>query len=169
MVDDFACGSADRASADKLIKYINDRVTTENLGIGEITARGAENRYNGVDICQTRDYIKLSCETYIDRLLQTHGWESPDSRTSDRHDQVPMSPERATHLQELSGPAEDTAEHAALAEQHGFSYRQLLGALMYAYVVCRLDIGYAVTLLSKYASAPHSEHYTAAKNVCRYL
>jgi hypothetical protein len=80
-----------------------------------------------------------------------------------------MSPERATHLQELSGPAEDTAEHAALAEQHGFSYRQLLGALMYAYVVCRLDIGYAVTLLSKYASAPHSEHYTAAKNVCQYL
>jgi hypothetical protein len=30
-------------------------------------------RYNGVDIQQTRDYVKLSCSTYIKWVLQTHG------------------------------------------------------------------------------------------------
>ena len=40
---------------------------------------------------------------------------------------------------------------------------------MYAYVLCCLDIGYAVTLLSHFSTAPHKEHYVALKQICRYL
>jgi hypothetical protein len=29
--------------------------------------------FNGVDIHHTRDYVKLSCATYIKRVSQTHG------------------------------------------------------------------------------------------------
>jgi hypothetical protein len=39
----------------------------------------------------------------------------------------------------------------------------------YAYIICRLDIGYAVTFLSCFAAAPDMQHYAALKNVCRYL
>ena len=51
----------------------------------------------------------------------------------------------------------------------GFSYRQLMGELVYAYVICRVDLGFAVTFLSRYNNAPHRDHYHALKNVCRYI
>ena len=168
-VDDFAISSPTRKSARKLIALVNDQVNTEDKGIGVQGIEGFEARYNGVDIAQTRDYIKLSCATYIDRVLQTHGWDKPAPRESDRHDQVPLSPDASTKLQALSGPIEGTPEFDVLRDEVGFSYRQVLGELIYAYVVCRLDIGYAVTLLARFSSAPHREHYTALKNVCRYL
>ena len=40
---------------------------------------------------------------------------------------------------------------------------------MYAYVTCRPDIGYHVSTLSKFSTAPAAIHYTMLKNVARYL
>jgi hypothetical protein len=62
-VDDFAIASRSRAAADKLIATINKHVTTDNQGIGIRGDDGMHSRYNGVDIHQTRDYVKLSCST----------------------------------------------------------------------------------------------------------
>jgi len=160
-VDDFAVGSRTTATAEKLISLINRRVTTKSLGVGT--------KYNGVDILQTRDYVKLSCESYIDRLLQTHGWDQPGAREPDRFDSVPMTADTSTTLQGLHGPADGTAEHKQLEATMKFNFRQVLGELIYAYVVARVDIGHAVTLLSRFSTNPHAEHYTALKNVCRYL
>ena len=56
-----------------------------------------------------------------------------------------------------------------LEKKSGFSYRTFLGKMMYAYVTCRPDIGYAITLLSKFGSSPSAYHYTCLKNVARYL
>ena len=160
-VDDYAIASADPATAETLISMINEHVTTSSQGIGT--------RYNGVDVEQTRDYVRLHCEVYIDRVLQTHGWETPSPNESDRHDIVPLTADVSTQLNLLSGPAEGTPEHSALATAAGFSFRQLLGELIYAYVICRLDIGYAVTFLSRFSTAPHADHYSALKRVCKYL
>jgi hypothetical protein len=55
-------------------------------------------------------------------------------------------------LQLLQGPAEDTKEHSALESTMGFLYQQVLGELIYAYVVCCLDIGFAVTFLAHFAA-----------------
>ena len=57
-----------------------------------------------------------------------------------------------------TGPAEGTSKNQALEDQKGFSYWTLLGKIMYAYISCRLDIGYPITLMSKYASSPSSNH-----------
>jgi len=160
-VDDFAVGSVKQATAEKLIAMINKRVSTTSEGIGT--------KYNGVDILQTRDYIKLSCESYLDRVLQTHGWDQPGPRESDRFDSVPMTHEATTTLQGLEGPAEGSPAHKRLEAEMKFSFRQVLGELIYAYVVTRLDIGHAITFLSRFSTKPHAEHYTALKNVCRYL
>jgi len=35
------------------------------------------NDFNGLDIAQHSDAIKLSCEKYIDRVLTAHGWSKP--------------------------------------------------------------------------------------------
>jgi hypothetical protein len=80
-----------------------------------------------------------------------------------------MSYDKAAQLLTLEGPKEGTKEHHDLEHQIGFSYRQVLGELMYAFVVCRLDIGYAVTLLSRMSSSPHHEHYTALLKIAKYL
>jgi hypothetical protein len=135
-VDDFAMASKSRAAAKKLIAVINKHATTEFQGLGHETPYGVSNRYNGVDIHQTRDYIKIWCETYLARVLQTHSWEKQILKESDHHDSVPMSANVSKKLCTLSGPAEGTHEHAALAKKTGFSYRQVLSELIYAYVVC---------------------------------
>ena len=40
---------------------------------------------------------------------------------------------------------------------------------MYAYVTCRPDIGYTMTLLSKFGSCPSEYHCSCLKDVVRYL
>ena len=40
---------------------------------------------------------------------------------------------------------------------------------MYAYVSCRPDIGYPITLLSKYASSPSAYHYDKLTGIAKYL
>jgi hypothetical protein len=169
-VDDFAIASHDPATAEKLVSLINVHVPTIHQGIGTDRPSGVHSRYNGLDVHQTAEFIKLNCETYIDRVLQTHGWTSPAADESDRHDSVPMTPDSGTRMVTVEpGPAEGTIDHKRLEQSIGYSFRQILGELTYAYVLCRPDIGYAVTLLSRFSTAPHREHYLALKQICRYL
>ena len=66
-------------------------------------------------------------------------------------------------------PADDPSAHASLEAAVGFSYRSVLGALIYAYVVARPDIGYAVTTLARFSDHPTKVHYDALRRVARYL
>ena len=66
-------------------------------------------------------------------------------------------------------PREGSPEYAAIATAAGFSYRSVLGALIYAYVVARPDIGYAVTTLARFSDHPAKIHYDALRRVARYL
>jgi hypothetical protein len=40
---------------------------------------------------------------------------------------------------------------------------------MYAYVVCRLNIGYILTKLSQFSHCPAKVHYTCLHRICLYL
>ena len=40
---------------------------------------------------------------------------------------------------------------------------------MYAYMTCQLDIGYVVTILSKFLSTPSMYHYKLLKYLAQYL
>ena len=55
----------------------------------------------------------------------------------------------AKEFHRFSGPKEGTKEHKALETCMGFSFCTVLGELLYAYVVGRMDIGYAVVKLAK--------------------
>lgn len=72
-VDDFAIASKMEAASQKLIAIINERATTDDQGTGAVTDQAVINCYNGLDVHQTCEYIKLSFETNIQRMLQTHG------------------------------------------------------------------------------------------------
>ena len=169
MVDDFAIATQVPATATKLVEIINSHVTTTCEGLGQTTSEGMYCRYNGLDVHQTADYIQLSAVTYIERMLQTHGWETPNAKVSDHAKLTPLAVDLPDQLAGLNGPTEGSAEHAALEKQVGFGYRQVMGELIYAYVLCRVDIAYAVTFMSRFAQAPAAEHYQALKGICRYL
>ena len=167
-VDDFASGSPSMAGNQRFFDLLREHVATEFNAMGvEIPTGGYFERYNGVDVIQTRDYIKLSCETYIDRMLLTHGWSSPKAK--DPENLVPVRPEVTERLMKLEGPKEKTPDAIALSQKHGFSYRNVLGELIFAYVVCRVDIGFSVCFLARFSDSPHDEHYRALVSVCRYL
>ena len=56
------------------------------------------------------------------------------------------------------GPPEGTAAHQVLETRSRFNYRNVLVELMYVYITCRPDIGYAITTLSKFSSEPSAFH-----------
>jgi len=48
-------------------------------------------------------------------------------------------------------------------------YQQLIGSLLYAMIVSRPDISFAVTKLAQYSHNPSTSHLAAAKHLIRYL
>ena len=166
--------------------------TKVEQGIIPFEFLGVVKYYNGVDITQTPDYIKMSCKNYIKRLVKSHGWDTISklestltenmeiSLESNFKKEVDMSMMPSTKISPLpsdcidqlfkdEGPAENTNGHLVLEKSSGFSYRTLLGELMYSYITCHLDIGYAVTKLSKFSSTPSTFHYKLLKGVAKYL
>ncbi len=64
--------------------------------------------YNGLDILQTRDYIKVSCKTYINCISDihlAHGWMK-SYLISDRPTSLPMTPQFMKALQSEEGNPE---------------------------------------------------------------
>jgi len=168
-VDDFALACNDESTAKAIYAEIGSRLKLPKEDKAPFTYLGLVQDFNGIDIEQTRDYIQISCPNYIDRVMRSHGWTTEKTMKPTSKPMAPLSTKSISQIFEHSGPVEDTPEHKTLEETSGFSYRTLLGELMYAYVSCRPDIGYAITLLSKFGSNPSAYHYSCLKNIARYL
>ena len=122
-VDDFAIATRMPSAAEMLIDVINRHATTSSKGIGTPSNQGIHIQYNRLNVHQTHNYVKLSCETYIDCVLQMHGWETPSAHESNHHDSVPITPDASNVLMQLApGPSEDTPDYGALEQEVGFSY-----------------------------------------------
>ena len=101
--------------------------------------------------------------------MTTQGWET-SSQKDNIHTTVPLRSDVLNQLaKEDPGPKEGRKEHQELQEKRGFSYRTLLGEMMFAYVSCRPDIGYAIRLMSKYSSNPSEFHYSSLESITKYL
>ncbi len=67
-VDDFSVASLDPNAARKLIDSINTKMRIEVKHLGLI------NRFNGMDVHQTRYYVKITCENYLYKMIKSHDW-----------------------------------------------------------------------------------------------
>ena len=153
-VDNFAAACKHRHGAKRFMEVLQGYVKAEYNGMGIEMPDCHYERYNGLDIHQAQDFIKIGCELYIDRMLQTHGWTEPKKGTRDPHNLVPIRPEVTERLMKLEGPTEKSPEAKAIAEQMGYGYREVLGKLIFAFVLCCLDIGFAMCFLSRFATNP---------------
>jgi hypothetical protein len=146
------------------------RVICSEDGI-DLRDEGVLDSFNGVDVEQRDRYIKITCESYIGKLLAHYGWSSSGSHETDAKPIEPLAGSTTQQMfdDDIAAPRDGTPEYCDLETAAGFSYRSVLGALIYAYVVARPDIGYAVTTLARFSDHPAKVHYDALRRVARYL
>jgi hypothetical protein len=113
-VDDFAIASRDKTLCLRTIQDIRDHLIVPLHQLGIIR------KFNGVDILQTRHYITISCESYIDKIIANHDWSNLRSSTKP----VPMRSEPAyvAILETADRPTSD-AEQYILQTESGFDLR----------------------------------------------
>ena len=161
-VDDFAVACEDKTIAAQVIERINSKMTINVKSLGTIS------RFNGIDVEQKREYIKIYNRTYIEKMFAKHDW----IRTEPNHIHnfpTPMisDPSYQRKLETTDTPTDKEIER--LETKFGFGYRQAIGELIYALVTCRPDISFPVIKLSQYSTRPSEIHFEAVKNIYRYL
>jgi hypothetical protein len=65
-VDDFAIAALDEKTADILLDLIDDQLSIL------LKCQGLLNMFNGIDVTQTQDYIKIDCHTYINKFCKKY-------------------------------------------------------------------------------------------------
>ena len=122
--------------------------------------------HNGIDVLQTRDFVKVYCETYLNKILQTKSF--PLIPTS--HKLLPMSSQNSDikELETTTGPKEKE-DQILLQTTNGFKYRTTTGELIFALVTCRADIAFPVMKLTQYNNDPAQCHFSAIQQVYKYL
>ena len=163
-VDDFAIAAPDQRTADILLDMIDEELSMP------IKRQGPVELFNGINVDQTKYYIKLHCETYVDRITVKHiaAWFNDAKLAKDRPLPFPTTGEFAKEFPATVGNP-DEKHQAKLAKTMNCSYRNIVGELTYAMVTCRPDLSPALGRLAQHNAAPAEIHYKAAKHCMRYL
>lgn len=101
-IDDFTITSTNQAASLKLIKLINKWVTIDDMGLGTLDEHGLSILYNGLNMHQAADHIRILATTNILMFLATHGWDA-DSKAPPPTT-IPLSPSLDKKLQTKLGP-----------------------------------------------------------------
>ncbi len=97
----------------------------------------------------------LSQRPYVEQMLN-------------KFDMVECKPVQSlTLISSLTDPFQDKGEPLTIP-QHEI-YRSIVGAMLYLANTTRMDISFAVGVLSRFVAAPYAIHLTAAKHILRYL
>ena len=125
-VDDFAISCEDEKLFKEVIADIQSEMTIAINKLGRLS------RFNGVDIEQTRHYVKLFNSTYIRKILINHEWLKNEVPAANFP--TPMCSE-SSYLRQLEDATPlSPVEQARLEKKLGFTYRQGIGEILYALV-----------------------------------
>ena len=103
--------------------------------------------------------------TYIKKILQ-------DKLCTDKHSHthpLPMSKDKEYNKTIESATPLDDKELLKIEKEYGFSYRQDIGKLIYAMMICRPDMSFPLIKLSQYSSAPVRVHFQGFQGIFNYL
>ena len=64
-VDDFALGCDNNDVAEKIWKLIDSKTSAP------LKREGLLSRFNGIDVEQTNEYIKIHCSTYLTKIMKS--------------------------------------------------------------------------------------------------
>lgn len=150
-VDDMLVACKDKKQIDATKVLLKGEFDMKELGVAR--------KILGMEITRDRNNkrIWLSQKSYVDKVLKTY------------------------HMQNRKAVVTPLAQHFKLSSQdcpkceddvkymENIPYASVVGSLMYMMVCTRPDIGYAVSLVSRYLSNPGKNHWEAAKWILRYL
>jgi hypothetical protein len=163
-VDDFAIATTQSTVVEALLSEINEHLRLPIHILGTVT------RYNGMDILQTRHFVKLSCHKYIAKMIQSYPWVAKELE----HIQQPPLPFSADpkFLSKLihDPPPDLTAvPRDKLETKMGIKYRKAMGEIMFPIIKCRPDISAHAIIHSQFMNNPAEIHYRALKDLIIYL
>ncbi|EJK59937.1 hypothetical protein THAOC_19786 [Thalassiosira oceanica] len=165
-VDDFAVAVPSQRIANILFDMIDERITFPMKRMGLVTL------FNGMDIEQTSEYIKVSAATYIKKIGAKYLTDPINLNLLQTKEIKPTPlPNRQTFMRSFLNATgdPDPKAQADLTKRFGFGYRNAIGELIYAMVTCRPDLSYAVVRSSQFSSCPHEVHFQGVRHMLKYL
>ena len=126
-VDDFAIAAPDAKTSDILMDMIDDRLKIP------IKRQGYLDMYNGIDILQTRYYIKINLRTFIDKIFEPYlaTWMKNAYPSPARSTPLPSDPTWLKKLNAVVGD-QDKKVQEQLAKSMQLTYRSGVGELIWA-------------------------------------
>ncbi|KAD3338048.1 hypothetical protein E3N88_33569 [Mikania micrantha] len=120
---------------------------------------GSAKKILGMEIQRDRNkkLLYLSQSSYIRKVLKNYSMENCK----------PVMTPMAQHFKLSKSDCPVTVEE--IEEMQNVPYSNAVGSLMYLMVCTRPDIGYAVSLVSRFLSNPGKLHWGAVKWILRYL
>ena len=113
----------------------------------------------GIKIYRDRSkrLIALSQSTYIDKVLKRFRMENAKKGL------LPMSHDTVLSKNQCPQTTDERADMTMIP------YASAIGSIMYAMICTRPDVSYALSVSSRYQSDPGMAHWTAVKNILKYL
>jgi hypothetical protein len=163
-VDDFAIAAPDECTANILLDKIYNELFIP------MKRQGYLDMYNGIDVAQTRDYIKVSCTTFIKKICEKYliSWMQNFTSTDDHPTPLPTDPTWYKKFNAAIGDPNPKAQ-AKLAKQMQLTYRSGVGELIWAMTTTHPDLAFASVKLSQANSCPDKHHYHGVKHALKYL
>ena len=100
-MDDFHIAATYRETIDQVIFQIGRR----DRFIGN---KGLMTKFNGADYVQSREYIKMHCQSYIEKILNNHGWYT--TVKDDTKHIEPLHPDSTKELETTPGSQSQTEQ-----------------------------------------------------------
>ncbi|KAH9752684.1 hypothetical protein KPL71_014795 [Citrus sinensis] len=150
-VDDMLLASKSMKLINLLKQQLRDKFDMKDLGPAK--------KILGVEMIRNRTArtLFLSQEKYVNKILEKFGMLNCK----------PVSTPMAAHFRLSSQQCPSTESEQT--EMLKTPYANSVGCLMYAMVLTRPDLSYAVSLVSRFMSNPGKEHWRAVKWILRYL
>jgi hypothetical protein len=161
-VDDFLLAVKSATVANKVFDLIDAHLHML------MKRQGLVSMYNGLDIQQSRWYIKISIQTWLQIMMEPYFADWLDIQLTLMP--TPLGPCEAfiKRLYSTEGSS-DLKVQAQLEKQMGLKYRCAIGQLIWPMTTCRPDLVQAVVKLAQHSAAPAEVHYLGVKSVFRYL
>ena len=115
-----------------------------------IKRQGLIDMFNGLDVLQTRNYIKIACHSYIDKFCAKYldTWLRHVPLTENRPTPLPTDATWIKNFNAAVGPS-NPKEQSALATKMQIKYKAGVGELIWAMTTCCPNISFTSIKLSQ--------------------
>jgi hypothetical protein len=161
-VDDFLLAATSVDIANKAFDLIDEHLRMPMKRYGLVSM------YNGLDVLQTRWYVKISIKTWLAIMMAEYFADWLDIPSTPMPTPFGPSESFIKRLYTTEGDPNPKIQRQ-LEKQFGIKYRKAIGQLIWPMTTCRPDLCQAVVKLAQHSAAPAEVHYCGVKSVFRYL